>query len=90
LTPEVIALYGHLNIAKAIPVNDKIFNSYSTANYVRKLSDQRVYAVWPDATKHWLKMDGAYFLSSGRDPGAIFTINDSEFNLYKIGVDITQ
>src|SRR3989338_7640029 len=90
LRPEIIQLYGHLDASKVIELDDKIFNSYSTANYVRNFNDKKVYAVWPDGTKHWLNMTGDYFTQSGRDWGAIFTINDLEFNSYKTGTDITK
>jgi len=90
LRPEIIQLYGHLDASKAIELDDRVFNSYSTANYVRSINDKKVYAVWPDGTKHWLNMTGQYFTESGRDWGAIFTINESEFNSYKKGVDITK
>ncbi|OGM98908.1 MAG: hypothetical protein A2649_00900 [Candidatus Yanofskybacteria bacterium RIFCSPHIGHO2_01_FULL_41_26] len=90
LRPEIIKLYGHLDASKVIELDDKIFNSYSTANYVRNFNDKKVYAVWPDGTKHWLNMTGDYFTQSGRDWGAIFTINDLEFNSYKTGTDITK
>ena len=90
LRPEIIKLYGHLDIARALELDDKAFNLYSTANYVRALNDKKVYAVWPDGTKHWLNMTGDYFTQSGRDWGAIFTINELEFNSYKIGEDITR
>lgn len=90
LRPEIIKLYGHLDPSKAIELDDKKFNSYTTANYVRSINDKKVYAVWPDGTKHWLNMTGQYFAESGRDWGAIFTINDSELNTYKTGADITR
>ncbi len=90
LHPEIIKLYGHLDPSKAIEAEDKTFNSYTTANYVRYVNDKKVYAVWPDGTKHWLNMTGDYFTQSGRDWGAIFTINELEFNSYKIGAEITR
>ena len=90
LRPEIIQLYGHLDASKAIELDDKIFNSYSTANYVRSVNDKKVYAVWPDGTKHWLNIIPQQWDASGRDWGAIFTINESEFNSYKKGVDITK
>lgn len=90
LRPEVIKLYGHLDPTKVILLDDAQFNSYVTANYVRNVNDEKVYAVWPDGTKHWLNMTGEYFTSSGRDWGAIFIINDLELNFYKTGADITR
>lgn len=90
LRPEVIQLYGHLDPSKTIELDDKAFNSYTTANYVRYVNDKKVYAVWPDGTKHWLNMTGDYFTQSGRDWGAIFVINELEFNSYKTGAEITR
>ena len=90
LRPEIIKLYGHLDASRAVELDDKPFNSYTTANYVKYVNDKKVYAVWPDRTKHWLNMTGDYFTQSGRDWGAIFVINESEFNSYKLGVEITK
>lgn len=90
LRPEIIKLYGHLDAKKAIELDDKVFNSYVTANYVRNINDKKVYAVWPDGTKHWLNMSGDYFTQSGRDWKAIFIINDLELNAYKTGADIIR
>lgn len=90
LRPEVIALYGHLDPLKTIEVDDEIFNSYTTANYVRNVHDEKVYAVWPDGTKHWLNITEKQFFSSGRDANSIFTINDLELNHYQTGPDIIR
>ena len=90
LRPEIIKLYGQLDPSKAIELDDKAFNSYTTANYVRYINDKKVYAVWPDGTKHWLNMTAQYFTSSGRDWGAVFIINELELNSYKTGADIKQ
>ena len=90
LTPEAQALYGHLANQRPVEVDDTVFNSYITANYIRPESDKKVYAVWPDGTKHWLNMTGQQFTDSGRDWGAIFVISDAEGKLYKPGLDIKQ
>ncbi len=90
LRPEIIRLYGQLDPAQVIPVVPSIFDSYSTANYVRAAGDKKVWVVWPDGTKHWLNITGEQFTSSGRDWNAIFTINDAELAAYKVGVDITR
>ncbi|MDP2647655.1 MAG: hypothetical protein Q8P35_00185 [Candidatus Yanofskybacteria bacterium] len=90
LRPEVIASYGHLKDVQPIEVNDAVFNSFITANYIRHVNQLRVYAVWPDGTKHWLNMTGDYFSQSGRDWNSIFIVNDGEFNLYQPGIDITR
>lgn len=90
LRPEVIALYGHLNPANAVELDDETFNSFTTANYVRNVNEETVYTVWPDGTKHWLNITEAQFISSGRDAGSIFTINDLELNYYATGPDITR
>ena len=86
----MITLYGQLDPVKAIELDDALFNSYAAANYVREVNDKKVYAVWPDGTKHWLNMSGEYFAQSGRDWGSIFVINQLELNFYKTGVEITK
>ena len=88
LLPEVIKMYGQLDPQKAITADENTFNSYITSNYIKNINDKKVYAVWPDGTKHWLNMTGQYFTESGRDWNSIFVINDSEINFYKTGTDI--
>jgi hypothetical protein len=90
LRPEIIALYGHLDPSNAAEVNEEIFNSYITSNYVRYLKDDKVYAIWPDGTKHWLNITPQQWDESGRDWNAIFIINDLELNFYTSGPDITR
>lgn len=90
LRPEIIALYGHLVGMKPIEVDEKTFHSYSTANYVRYVNEEQVYAVWPDGTKHWLNITPQQWDASGRDWGAIFIVNDLELNVYKTGANITR
>lgn len=90
LRPEIIALYGHLAGVKPIEVDEKTFHSYTTANYVRYVDDEKVYAIWPDGTKHWLNITPQQWDASGRDWGAIFIINDLELDYYKIGADISR
>lgn len=90
LRPEIIALYGHLDPARVIPLEPAVFDSYPTASYIRVEGDEKVYAVWPDGTKHWLRMSGAQFGASGRDWNAIFTVSPAEAAAHKTGVDITQ
>ncbi|MEK7600458.1 MAG: hypothetical protein AAB463_00665 [Patescibacteria group bacterium] len=90
LRPEIIALYGHLDPSKVIPLDGAAFDGYQTASYIRVDGDQKVYAVWPDGTKHWLRMSGAQFGASGRDWNAIFTVSTAEAAAYKTGADITQ
>ncbi|HAU07843.1 MAG: hypothetical protein A2568_03600 [Candidatus Yanofskybacteria bacterium RIFOXYD1_FULL_44_17] len=90
LNSDVIQLYGHLSSTSAVEVDPSVLDAYTTANYVRSINDEKVYAVWPDGTKHWLNMTGEEFDTSGRDWGAIFTINDMELNYYKEGVQIRK
>ena len=90
LSPEVIALYGQLNPATAIEAAPQVFESYASTNYVRFVDDKKVYAVWPDGTKHWLNITAQQWDASGRDWNAIFTISDLELNFYKTGPDITS
>jgi len=89
LVAGVPALYG-LDVSKVVMVSQQVYDSYRTANYVRAFGQKKVYAVWPDGTKHWLNISAAVFSSSGRDWNAIFTINDAEMNFYKTGADITN
>ena len=90
LRPEIIALYGHLDASKAIEIDDATFHSYTTANYVRYVDDERVYAVWPDGTKHWMDITPQQWDASGRDWNAIFVINDLELNTYQTGANIVR
>jgi len=90
LRSEIIALYGHLDAAKAMEVDEVTFHSYTTANYVRYVGGEEVYAVWPDGTKHWLNITPKQWDDSGRDWGAIFIINDLELNAYKTGANIVR
>ena len=90
LNPEVIKLYGHLDPSKAIEVGPEIFDSYRSSNYVRYVNDERVYAVWPDGTKHWLHITPQQWDASARDWNSIFIINELELGAYKTGPDITR
>lgn len=90
LSPEVIKLYGHLDPAKAITVSSEVFNSYKTSNYIKNVNDEKVYATWPDNTKHWLNITPQQWDASHRDWNAIFIINELELNYYKVGVNITR
>jgi hypothetical protein len=90
LLPEVIDMYGHIDPSQAIEVSAGVFHSYKTSNYVRFVDDEKVYAVWPDGTKHWFDMTGEYFISSKRSFDAIFIVNEAEINYYQTGSDITR
>ena len=90
LRPEVIRMYGHLDPNRAIALDAKTFDSYMSTNYVRYANDQKVYAVWPDGTKHWLQMSAKTFTDSGRDWNSIFIINDLELNAYQTSTPITR
>jgi hypothetical protein len=90
LLPGVINMYGHIDPSQAIEVSMSVFNEYKTSNYVRFVDDERVYAVWPDGTKHWFNMTGEYFISSNRSFDAIFIVNEAEINYYQTSSDITR
>ena len=90
LLPGVIDMYGHIDPSQAIEVSIGVFNSYKTSNYVRYVNDEKVYAVWPDGTKHWFDMTGDYFISSGRTFDAIFIVNEAEIDYYQTGSHITR
>ncbi|OGN04643.1 MAG: hypothetical protein A3B99_04070 [Candidatus Yanofskybacteria bacterium RIFCSPHIGHO2_02_FULL_44_12b] len=90
LVPGIFSLYGHLNPADALEVGPEVFDSYQTSNYIKYVDDEKVYAVWPDGTKHWLNITAKQWDASSRDWGAIFTINDLERKYYITGSDITR
>ncbi len=89
LTTSILALYGFQN-RPVISVDDNTFARYQTSNYIRAVDQQRVYAIWPDGSKHWLHITAAQWDASGRDWNAIFIVNDAEVNAYRVGADITQ
>lgn len=89
LAPAVLKFYG-LDPASVTTVSEATFQSYMTANYVRAVNEKKVYAVWPDGTKHWLNMTAQHFEESHRDWNSVFIINDLESKFYSIGPDITQ
>lgn len=89
MTPGTLALYGFQS-RTVIPVSDTVFFNYLSTNYIRAIDQQKVYAVWPDGTKHWLNITPAQWDASGRDWNAIFIVNDAEVNYYTTGVDITR
>lgn len=88
LNPGVISLYGHLNPADAIELGPEEFNQFTTSNYVKFVDDEKVYAVWPDSTKHWLNITPQQWDATHRDWNAIFTINEHEVNYYRTGAEI--
>lgn len=87
LAPEVLKFYG-LENTKVITVPESIFQSYMPSNYVRAIDEKKVYAVWPDGTKHWLNMSAQTFSDTHRDWNSVFIINDLESNYYKVGSEI--
>ncbi len=89
MNPGLLKLYGR-SMAEIVIVSQETFDRYPVSNYVRAAGGKKVYAVWPDGTKHWLNITAQQFTVSGRDWNAIFTINDSELNFYKTGGDISQ
>ncbi len=89
LRNDVLALYGFQD-RPVVPVTGDVFDRYTTSNYIRSINGYKVYAVWPDGTKHWLNITAAQWDASGRDWNAIFIVNDAEVNFYTTGIDITR
>ena len=89
LDPAVLKFYG-LDTSQAVTVTESVFQSYMPTNYIRAIDEKKVYAVWPDGTKHWLNMTAQHFTDSHRDWNSVFIFNSLESNFYKIGPDITQ
>jgi hypothetical protein len=63
---------------------------YRISNYVRAIGDTKVYAVWPDGTKHWMDITAKQWEDSGRDWKAIFNISPQEVAQYPTGPSITR
>lgn len=89
LPQGVLKLYGFEN-RPVTEVTDAVFLRYQTSNYVREEGQKKVYALWPDGTKHWMNITAAQWDASGRDWGAIFTVNSSEIAWYRTGPDIVR
>lgn len=89
LASGVLKFYG-LDASQAVTVPESVFQSYMPSNYIRSVDEKKVYAVWPDGTKHWLNMTAQHFTDSYRDWNSVFIVNSLESNFYKIGPDITQ
>ncbi len=89
LSAEVLKLYGFQDrVVHEVP--DDTFFTYMSSNYIRAENQQKVYAVWPDNTKHWLNITPTQWDTSGRDWGAIFTVNDAEVSFYGTGANIVR
>jgi hypothetical protein len=89
LGPGILRLYGFQD-RPVMTVSDDVFFGYLASNYVRAVDRQKVYAVWPDGTKHWLDITPAQWDASHRDWNAIFVVNDAEVNTYATGPAITH
>lgn len=89
LPDGVLKLYGFENRPVA-QVSDEVFLRYKTSNYVREEGQEKVYALWPDGTKHWMRITAAQWDASARDWGAIFVVNGAELAWYETGPDITR
>ncbi|MCC6934578.1 MAG: hypothetical protein IT406_02750 [Candidatus Yanofskybacteria bacterium] len=89
ITKEVLALYGFQD-RPVREVPDDIFFRYEASFYIRGDGEKKVYAVRPDGTKHWLNITPTQWDASGRDWGAIFTVNEREVGYYRTGEDILK
>ncbi len=89
LPQGVLKLYGFENRPVA-EVTDDAFFRYSASNYVREEGQKKVYALWPDGTKHWINITAAQWDASARDWGAIFVVNSAEIAWYATGADVTR
>ncbi len=89
LTRKILELYGFEN-RPVREVADDVFFRYNASIYIRAQNAKQVFAVWPDGTKHWFDITAAQWDASGRDWGAIFTVNDAEVAAYELGASITR
>lgn len=90
LLPEIIAFYGHLTGSRIKEVDARTFFSYEASVLVRYVNDPKVYAVWPDGSKHWLNITPRQFEVSHRKWNSIFIVNEKEINFYREGDRITK
>lgn len=88
---EIFNGYGHLKWENIIEVSESILNTYAESRLIKFAQDYRVYQVSSDGRiKQWLNMTAAQFISSGRNWSQVYEINQSEFNSYFNGAQITS
>ncbi|OGZ61819.1 MAG: hypothetical protein A3H51_00245 [Candidatus Spechtbacteria bacterium RIFCSPLOWO2_02_FULL_38_8] len=88
-SPKIFNGYGHLKWENIIEVSEGILNTYAESRLIKFAQDYRVYQVSSDGKiKQWLNMSPTQFISSGRDWGQIYEINQNEFGRYLSGPQI--
>lgn len=92
LNPEVFNSYGHLSWSDVMDVSQAVVDSYTTSNVVRVDGDTKVWQLNPNGdtgTKQWITTADV-FLGLGYSWDSVYTINQTEANLYTTGADITS
>ena len=95
LNPAIFEMYGHLGSWDDVKiVTPATRDAFTTSTHYRYVNEDKVYHLEvtgeDTGTLQWINMTGEDFLAQGGEPNAIFTINESEFNWYPKGEDLTS
>lgn len=95
LNPVIFEMYGHLGSWDDVKtVTPETRDAFVTSTHYRYLNEDKVYHLEvtgeDTGALQWINMTGEDFLAQGGTANAIFTINESEFNWYPKGEDLTS
>ncbi len=91
---EIFNYYKHLKWENLKQVGS--LDPFSLSGWVRvntgangqPRSNDKVWEINGDQTKHWINMTASQFLAHGGSDEAIYSINQGELNLYRTGPDV--
>jgi len=89
LNPTIFRL-NNWSFNQVITVAPAVLALYPESNLLRYDGNERVYLLDTAGIKHWLDMSGDYFVRSGRNFAAVFTIGLNEFSAYRLGNSIAR
>lgn len=81
---EKIFRFYDWSFAQVINLDQTQVETIPESNLIQLAGDKKVYQLDELNRKHWLKMTGEKFITSGRNFSAVFKINKNEFNFYKL------